>query len=67
MLQHFQFKPMYENKSLPGWIISFYYQSKKFTADYQKDGAISWHGEAPDNLETVEKMVHELMLFHVYD
>ncbi|MGB3101632.1 MAG: DUF5342 family protein, partial [Psychrobacillus psychrotolerans] len=31
------------------------------------DGTIKWLGETPADEETVKKMIHELMLFHVYD
>jgi hypothetical protein len=69
MIQHFKFKPLFENTQLPGWSISFFYNQQKFNAEYKKDGAIVFIGEAPEqqHLARVEKMIHELMLFHVYD
>jgi len=69
MIQHFHFKPLFENNILPGWAISFYFKQQLYKAEYNKDGSITWLGEAPANndLPTVEKMIHELMLFHVYD
>lgn len=67
MLQHFKFEPMFENHQLPGWNLSFYYKSEKFRAEYQPDGTIDWLTDAPDDEEAVKKMIHELMLFHVYD
>lgn len=67
MLQHFKFVPMFENRQLPGWNISFYYKNEKIRAEYQPDGTIAWLSAAPDDEETVKKMIHELMLFHVYD
>ncbi|MFP3919487.1 YheE family protein [Lysinibacillus telephonicus] len=69
MIQHFSFKPLYENTQLPGWAISFYYKQQYYNAEYKKDGGIKWLGITPDanEKEAVEKMVHELMLFHVYD
>ena len=69
MIQHFSFKPLYENTQLPGWSLSFFYKQQRFNAEYKKDGTITYIGEQPafDQLETVNKMIHELMLFHVYD
>lgn len=67
MLQHFQFKSMYENKQLPGWYIAFYYKSQKYSGEYLPDGTINWNETAPPNEDSVKKIVHELMLFHVYE
>ncbi|MFC4411566.1 YheE family protein [Chungangia koreensis] len=67
MLHHFSFKPMYENKQLPGWTFSFYYKQQPFSGEYQKDGSITWTGPTPPNEDELKKMIHELMLFHVYD
>ncbi|WP_332648507.1 YheE family protein [Lysinibacillus sp. 54212] len=69
MIQHFSFKPLYENTQLPGWTLSFFYKQRKYQAEYKKDGAIQYIGEPPaaDELAQVEKMIHELILFHVYD
>jgi len=67
MIQHFSFKPLYENQQLPGWTISFFYKQNRYEGIYEKDGAIQWNNETPPNEEQVKKMVHELMLFHVYD
>ncbi len=69
MIQHFNFKPLYENAQLPGWLISFYYKQQYYKGEYKKDGTIKWLGFTPmtEEVETIEKMVHELMLFHVYD
>lgn len=69
MIQHFQFKPLFENNLLPGWAISFYYKQQQYKAEYKKDGKIVWLTAKPssEEQEKVEKMIHELMLFHVYD
>lgn len=67
MLQHFSFKPLFENKQIPGWSISFFFKQTRYTGVYEADGMIKWIGEVPDDEETVKKMIHELMLFHVYD
>ncbi len=67
MIQHFSFKPLFENTQLPGWAISFFYQRERYTAEYLKDGVIQWIGPIPPNEEDVKKMIHELMLFHIYD
>ena len=67
MIQHFSFKPLFENTQLPGWAISFFYLRERYVAEYLKDGAIQWIGPIPPNEDDVKKMIHELMLFHVYD
>lgn len=69
MIQHFKFKPLFENSALPGWALSFYYKQLPYKAEYKKDGLIHWIGQKPADIELaeVEKMIHELMLFHVYD
>lgn len=69
MIQHFSYKPLYENTQLPGWALSFFYKQKRYQAEYRKDGSIRYTGESPasEDLAGVEKMIHELMLFHVYD
>ena len=69
MIQHFSFKPLYENTQLPGWSLTFFYKQKRYQAEYKKDGTITFIGDAPlqEQLADVEKMIHELMLFHVYD
>lgn len=67
MLQHFSFKPMYENTELPGWTFSFYYKNKKYAGDYLPNGEIKWIAETPENEVQIIKMIHELMTFHVYD
>lgn len=67
MLQHFSFKPMYEHTQLPGWTFSFFFKNKRFTGEYLPDGNINWNGETPPEEDSVKKMIHELMTFHVYD
>ncbi|MBB4826525.1 hypothetical protein HNO89_003785 [Sporosarcina luteola] len=67
MLQHFNFKPMYGESTLPGWTISFFYKQQRYTGDYMPDGTIIWTGATPTEEESVKKMVHELMTFHVYE
>lgn len=69
MIQHFSFKPLYENAQLPGWALTFFYKQKRYQAEYKKDGTITFIGDIPlqEQLADVEKMIHELMLFHVYD
>lgn len=69
MIQHFSFKPLYENAQLPGWALTFFYKQKRYQAEYKKDGGITYIGDAPpqENIADVEKVIHELMLFHVYD
>jgi hypothetical protein len=69
MIQHFQFKSMYENKKLPGWTFSFYYDRKRYEGSYHKNGTIEWKDTAPpaSDEEVIKKQIHELMLFHVYE
>ncbi|MBF4501977.1 DUF5342 family protein [Savagea sp. SN6] len=67
MLQHFKYERMFPNSELPGWIVSFLYKGKKYFANYEQDGSIIWQSEKPNHVEQCEKMIHELMLFHVYD
>ncbi|MBK3495931.1 YheE family protein [Viridibacillus sp. YIM B01967] len=67
MIQHFSFKSLFENKQLPGWQISFFYKHQRYEGEYQKNGTIIWTSLVPQDEETVKKMVHELMLYHVYD
>ena len=69
MIQHFSFKPLFENSQIPGWSISFFYLNQRYLAEYHKDGSIHYISDVPpeDQREIVEKMIHELMLFHVYE
>ncbi|TMU88210.1 hypothetical protein FGG79_08960 [Bacillus sp. BHET2] len=69
MIQHFQFKNMFENKQLPGWTFSFFFNGVKYTGNYHKDGRIEWTGATPpeEKEDTLKKQLHELMLFHVYE
>lgn len=67
MITHFRYKPLFENAQLPGWGISFYYKQKYYQAEYKKNGEIKWLGEVPKEIGDIEKEIHELMLYHVYD
>lgn len=69
MLQHFQYKPLYKDKNLPGWKFYFYYKKQRLSGNYLKDGAIEWLPVAPGEADRkqLEQQVHELMLYHVYD
>lgn len=67
MIQHFSFKPLFEHQQLPGWSISFFYKQNRYEGIYKQDGTIKWNSITPPDEEQVKKMVHELMLFHVYD
>lgn len=67
MIQHFHFKPLFEHAQLPGWAISFFYKQQRYNAEYLKDGTMKWLSESPEPIEEIEKIVHELMLFHVYN
>ena len=69
MIQHFKLKPLFRNSQIPGWAINFFYTHQRYQAEYYKDGKISFIGDTPaaDQLPKIERMIHELMLFHVYD
>lgn len=67
MLQHFSYKPMYANKQLPGWTFSFFFRNGRYTGEYLPEGEIVWSGATPPDEENVQKMIHELMTFHVYE
>ena len=69
MIQHFKFRSLYENSQLPGWAISFFYKQQRYNAEYLKDGTVKYIGAAPANedLQKINKAIHELMFFHVYD
>ncbi|WJY27687.1 MULTISPECIES: DUF5342 family protein [Sporosarcina] len=67
MLQHFKVQPMFAGGQLPGWTFSFHLGPDRYTGDYLPDGTIRWTGSIPDDEDKVKKMVHELMIFHVYE
>jgi hypothetical protein len=69
MLSHFTYKPLFQDQSLPGWYIRFYYQGTLYEATYHKDGKVEWRNEAPasEDTEKIISHIHELMLYHIYD
>lgn len=67
MLQHFSYKPMFDNPQIPGWTFAFLYKNTKYHGEYLQDGTINWLSGTPSEEAYVKKMVHELMTFHVYD
>lgn len=69
MLQHFQFKPLYNTSQLPGWTIHFYFEKQRYDGVYHQDGKIEWtHSKPPaQDLDKIKSQIHELMLFHVYE
>ena len=70
MISHFQLKPFYKSSQLPGWHLSFYFKGHSIKATYHKDGKIEFEESASftqEEKELVEKQIHELMLFHVYE
>lgn len=68
MITHFQYKPLYENKDMPGWRFSFYYQKQKLSGVYHPDGKIEWATNVdPSVEEDLKRQIHEIMLFHEYD
>jgi hypothetical protein len=69
MLTHFQYKPLFENKNIPGWNFSFYYKKQRYSGIYQQSGKIEWTSNKPeqDDIDKVTSQIHELMLFHVYE
>lgn len=69
MLLHFQFKPLFENKNIPGWTFSFYHKKQRYTGIYHQTGKIEWTTNTPEHedMELLTSQIHELMLFHVYE
>jgi Family of unknown function (DUF5342) len=69
LLTHFQFKPLFENKNIPGWNFSFYFKKQRFSGIYHQTGKIEWTVNTPeqDDIETLTTQIHELMLYHVYE
>ncbi|WP_042356563.1 YheE family protein [Bacillus rubiinfantis] len=69
MITHFQYKPLFENKNIPGWKFSFYYKNRHYTGNYHQSGTIEWLALNPqdEDRQTLSKQIHELMLYHVYD
>ncbi|MCJ8005890.1 YheE family protein [Lederbergia wuyishanensis] len=69
MLQHFQLRPLYDETKLPGWNFSFYFHQQKYTGIYHPNGNIEWKSISPDehHLLALEKQIHDLMIFHIYD
>ncbi|MED4206040.1 YheE family protein [Neobacillus mesonae] len=69
MITHFQFKPLFENKNIPGWHISFYFKKQRYTGIYHQTGKIEWPTVVPEpaDLQSLTSQIHELMLYHVYE
>lgn len=67
MITHFQYKPLFENKDMPGWRFSFYYKKRKFQGIYNPDGKIEWTNTIPEDEDILIRNIHEIMLFHEYD
>ncbi|MBS4177523.1 YheE family protein [Lederbergia citrea] len=69
MLLHFQVQSLYEDKRLPGWRFSFYFNRCKYEGTYHPDGSIQWMSLAPKEQDQaiLEKQIHDLMLYHIYD
>lgn len=69
LLTHFQWKPLYCDDSLPGWSISFYFKKHLYQAIYHSNGNIEFNGTQPaeEDKENLSAMIHELMIYHVYD
>lgn len=67
LIQHFSYKSMYENTQLPGWTFAFFFKNLRYTGEYLPDGVINWTDKTPPEEDKLKKMIHELMIFHVYD
>ncbi|MFJ7364973.1 YheE family protein [Peribacillus frigoritolerans] len=67
MITHFQWEPLHKN--LPGWKISFYFNKQAVKALYHKDGSIEWTANPPSEADEtkLKSMIHDLMIFHVYE
>lgn len=69
MITHFQCFPLYKQPSIPGWRFTFYFQKRQYAGIYHPDGKIEWTLAPPEDAkqERINKQIHELMVFHVYD
>lgn len=68
MIQHFKFKPLFENTALPGWHISFYHDRVYYEGAYKADGTIECIVPKDEQFtDQIKKDIHGLMSFHVYD
>ena len=69
LLQHFQFKSLFQDKRLPGWTFSFFHQQRKYEGIYHPNGKIEWTLSTPNEQEQtiLQKQIHDLMLYHIYD
>jgi hypothetical protein len=69
MITHFQFKPLFEKKNIPGWNFSFYYKKHRYTGVYHQTGMIEWTSITPEQeeIQALKSQIHELMLYHVYE
>ncbi|MBA9025293.1 YheE family protein [Peribacillus huizhouensis] len=69
MITHFQVAPLYKDHQLPGWTISFYYHKKQYQAIYHPDGRIEYLNSEPTRADLIQltSMIHDLMIFHVYE
>ncbi len=69
MITHFQYKSIYENKQLPGWTFTFYFKKQKYSGIYHPTGKVEWTSTTPQTVDIplLERQIHELMVFHVYD
>jgi hypothetical protein len=69
MISHFQWKPLFDNKEIPGWRFSFFFKGNGYQGVYHKDGQIEWSEKSPDTEyeDQLKSQIHELMLFHVYE
>ncbi|WP_170006614.1 YheE family protein [Bacillus fonticola] len=69
MITHFQYKPLYSNKALPGWTFSFFTAGQKIEGTYHKNGKIEWSSSLPSTIDESKlfSAIHELMTYHEYD
>lgn len=69
MINHFQYKPLFNQATLPGWRISFFFLGTLYNGIYHKNGQIEWGAMSPpkDREQEIHMQIHELMLFHVYE
>lgn len=67
MITHFQQKEI--DRSIPDgkWSISFFHNKKRCTGYYYKNGDITWVNAPDDHEEDIKAIVHDLMLYHVYE
>ncbi|QKS70732.1 DUF5342 family protein [Paenalkalicoccus suaedae] len=68
MISHFQYKQRNKASAQRGWSFSFFHNQARHTGTYHADGSIEWKQlDSESKKDELEKAVHDLMLYHVYE